>query len=508
MATATLTTDLVKITSCDTTTDGGTWSGVPLSVTTSDPEPAEGVACLGGIFKSTTATLNDSFFTPTVKLNLTGKHLRFKCFNALKATMKTQDLGGLMLSIYDGVNTGYYKVSGSDVYVGGWETLVLDCSRTPDQGTQPNVASVTNIGIIFTLGTAAKNVATAWFDWISIGEGIKAAGGTSGDEIGFTHIDTADVYYDIISKISGVFRLRGKLQIGQDLTTASTYFKDSGKVIIFDKGLVNDSLYELKVIGNSTGTTIVNLAGNFFSSEFNPYLVNFSNGTYVTSINIDGTTFQKASTGVTLCNKVTGDSTIFDTCGTITVAGAALTNCVIKNSSASAAMLFDTTINNSTFISSGVGHAIQINSGTTFTFNNLLFTGYATANGSTGNEAVFVNIPSGSVTINISGGSTPSYRTAGATVSIVSSANLTFSGLKAGSEVRAYVGTDPATAVEIGGIESSGTSFSFAQSVAGQSGYIMIFALGYISIYLPIVYSSLDQTIPVQQQADRQYANN
>ena len=85
--------------------------------------------------------------------------------------------------------------------------------------------------------------------------------------------------------------------------------------------------------------------------------------------------------------------------------------------------------------------------------------------------------------------------------------NFTLTGLKAGTEIRCYVGTDPETCIEIGGIESSGTSFTFAHSSGGQAGYIIMHALGYQVINLPITWSSSDQTIPMQQQVDRQYFN-
>lgn len=88
-----------------------------------------------------------------------------------------------------------------------------------------------------------------------------------------------------------------------------------------------------------------------------------------------------------------------------------------------------------------------------------------------------------------------------------SSALVTLEGLIAGSEIRAYTGTDPATAVEIGGIESSGTSFSFSQTATGIDGYIVVFALGYIAQRIPITYSAADATLPIQQQIDRQYGN-
>lgn len=85
---------------------------------------------------------------------------------------------------------------------------------------------------------------------------------------------------------------------------------------------------------------------------------------------------------------------------------------------------------------------------------------------------------------------------------------LTFTGLVAGSEVRCYTGTDPATAVEIGGTESSGTSFSFTHSAGGTAGFIRVFALGYQPFnYDPYTYAAADTTLLVQQVVDRNYVN-
>lgn len=85
---------------------------------------------------------------------------------------------------------------------------------------------------------------------------------------------------------------------------------------------------------------------------------------------------------------------------------------------------------------------------------------------------------------------------------------LTLTGLVAGSEVRCYTGSDPATAVEIGGTESSGTSFSFSHSAGGVLGYIRIFALGYQPVnYDPYTYAAADTSILIQQTVDRNYVN-
>lgn len=89
----------------------------------------------------------------------------------------------------------------------------------------------------------------------------------------------------------------------------------------------------------------------------------------------------------------------------------------------------------------------------------------------------------------------------------LSVSTLGFTNLVAGSEIRVYDGTDPATAVEIGGTESSGTTFSFTHSSGGNAGVIAIFAMGYQPIYLPYTFSASDDSILIQQVVDRNYVN-
>ena len=193
---------------------------------------------------------------------------------------------------------------------------------------------------------------------------------------------------------------------------------------------------------------------------------------------------------------------VFTNCTTITQNSAVITNCQLNGS-----FVLSNTPNNISschFTSSGTGHSIEITTPGTYTFSGNLFTGYG-ATGTT-NAAIYNN-SGGAVTLNISGGgSVPSYRNGtSATTSIVAAASVTLTGLIAGTEVRAYLGTNPATATEIDGIESSTTSFTFSQSVAGQTGYIQIFNVNYQPVFLSITYSGSDVSIPVQQIADRNY---
>ena len=86
--------------------------------------------------------------------------------------------------------------------------------------------------------------------------------------------------------------------------------------------------------------------------------------------------------------------------------------------------------------------------------------------------------------------------------------SLTLTGLAVGSEVRCYVGTDPATAVEIGGTESAGSSsFTFSHSSGGQAGYIVVLAMGYQPIRFDYTYKTSDDSILIQPVIDRNYSN-
>jgi hypothetical protein len=82
------------------------------------------------------------------------------------------------------------------------------------------------------------------------------------------------------------------------------------------------------------------------------------------------------------------------------------------------------------------------------------------------------------------------------------------SGLQTGSEVRCYTGVNPATAVEIGGIEATtGDSFTMEHSSQGVAGYIVVFKENYQAWRMNYTYLAADASIPVQQIYDRQYKN-
>jgi hypothetical protein len=317
--------------------------------------------------------------------------------------------------------------------------------------------------------------------------------------------DNSNNRWGLFQKQQGSYLHKGLLSFGSDATAVD--FRDANRNIFIDETYrVSSSFnrYEVRNASSRVDWTAVSITalGIYANGEF--AMVANAN------VNLTNCTFTDMAT-FTFQSNATVTGTTFRRCARVTQGGATFTNCTFDKTTDSSAILITNAskITNTKFISDGTGYAIEINvsSGYTHTLSNVTFSGYAASNGSTGNEAIYVGISSGTVTINISGGDVPSIRTTGATVNVVASATVELTGLKSGSEVRAYLGTNPATATEIDGVESSGTSFTFSQSYGGQAGYIVIFATGYKDILLPITYSGSNQSIPIQQQTDRVYSN-
>jgi len=122
--------------------------------------------------------------------------------------------------------------------------------------------------------------------------------------------------------------------------------------------------------------------------------------------------------------------TIYRRCGQVTQGAATFTGCTFASSAAASAIVAATPANatlitGTTFESSGSGNGLEITgTAANITLTDLDFTGYSASVDA--DKAIYVNIASGSVELNISGGSgvtvASDVRTAGATVTVVSGA--------------------------------------------------------------------------------------
>lgn len=193
----------------------------------------------------------------------------------------------------------------------------------------------------------------------------------------------------------------------------------------------------------------------------------------------------------------------FTDCLTITQNSAVIDGCTFTDSKITSAALADMdNISNCSFTSSGTGHAIEVGgSASTITFTGNTFTGYAASNGSTGNEAIYVNITTGTVTINISGGDTPSIRTAGATVIVNNSKTKTFTGLPENTEVRIRQGSYTLAQQQ----DVTGGSYAYSYTPDSKPAKAQFTLPGYVFEDINITLDSSDQSFPVTWAPDPSY---
>lgn len=192
------------------------------------------------------------------------------------------------------------------------------------------------------------------------------------------------------------------------------------------------------------------------------------------TMDFSGTTIVGAT--VTLRAASDLDGVTFIDCPTFTQNAASLTNCAFDNTKVSCAAPADATlISDCSFVSGGTGHAIEIG-GTvaTVTLTDVFFTGYS----GTGTDApIYVNIATGSMTINIVGGTTPTIRTAGATVTVVNAKTAKVT-VKAASDSAAIQNARVLLLADTGGdlpvnetvtIANSGTAATVTHTAHGLS---------------------------------------
>lgn len=146
------------------------------------------------------------------------------------------------------------------------------------------------------------------------------------------------------------------------------------------------------------------------------------------------------------------------------------------------------------------GHAIKISSAGTYTFTDLIFTGFG-SDGS--NTAAILNDTGGAVTINVFGGLAPTVKNGtGATTTVNVLTTLTLTGLQSNSEVRVF---NAGTTTELAGVENSGTTFT--ANISASSVDIVVHSLGYEYLKIEGADTSSNLTLPIQQRVDRNYRN-
>lgn len=176
------------------------------------------------------------------------QHLRLPIKLTWSGNLQTKANNGLQIFISDGTNTSYWTVAGSDTYSGGWKKFVVYTGNTPteDSGTPADKSAITGIGYRCKALTKPRNVpANTWIDAWYYGDGYTVTGGTSGDEIDWSHIAAKDKIegYGVTEEIDEVLFLSGEVTVGDGTNT--TYFAPTGQKLQFKDLSVSSTLYKI-----------------------------------------------------------------------------------------------------------------------------------------------------------------------------------------------------------------------------------------------------------------------
>lgn len=209
--------------------------------------------------------------------------------------------------------------------------------------------------------------------------------------------------------------------------------------------------------------------------------------------------------GLINMRQFTYDQMSFTDCLTINQNAASITNCKLTRSKIiSPSLSAMQEIIGCSFNRGTAGHAIEV-TGTAADINLLAntFFGYAATNGSTGNEAIFVNIATGTVNITITQGDTPSIRTAGATVNVLSGATVTFTGLPTGCDIVILTAGTTTILQQVDQNATTSYAWTYTGTPTVDVGFIKP---GYKPRYLRnLALGSIDSSIPVELQLDPTY---
>jgi hypothetical protein len=375
------------------------------------------------------------------------RHFLFKLNVTNYSALSTRTTPGTQLKIGSSSSAYYhYYPFGSDNYplAGGWVFLPVS-PNVSGYRTASGSPDLTAISYYSWLGdfTATSKSENLVIDAIDLGAGLALTGGDGGDTDGvfadFLAADegTSTNRWGYIRSKLGLYFAIGELAIGENTseTAVATVFQDAtAGVIVWENGMVETGYHRLKFnLGNAS--TDIDITGWGFRSLGK--VANDADRGYTTTedsrlvVQVTGTS---GALDLDFCRFTNTASITFTSVVNVTnsnmqtallvQSGSDISNTVIRTTSlTSIATLQDPTFGSSSglhdvdFLQTGAGHAIEIDTAGSYDFNRLTFTGYGAD--TTDSAAIDVTETTGTVTINVIGGDTPTYKTAGATVAIV-----------------------------------------------------------------------------------------
>jgi hypothetical protein len=371
---------------------------------------------------------------PSTDLSGANEHVKVWIFVTQWALVNS-----LIFRISDGTNDDDHTVP-TVLFpdAGGFIPVWCDVSRTPEAGGSANEAAITTIGVEINIGNVGGAADNFILDEILSGTSGLLWDGTGGDFGAFRTYESTNVE-GVFLTINGIDFCYARLEVG---SATATTFTDSGFTIAFpDQGLVSDTFMGMTCDLQNASTAVTLSDGTLQSADpvgatkRPDFIVTGTAGT----LDFDAVNLLGMRT-VTLTSACTLTNCILDLVD-LTQGSGEITGGTLRTRSASTvAMCDDPTfgasgIHDLTVSQSGSGHAFEIGAAGTYDLQGITFEGYG-ANASN-DAALFINVASGTVTLNISnGGSTPTFRLPGgstANVVINNAVNLVFNGIVSGS---------------------------------------------------------------------------
>lgn len=536
----TITSDLVDISACNSAVDGGTHyrlAGTTSANPGADPDAmVQGSGCIANKMGSTTLADVGGHFNSTATFDITGKHLFHWRQIVTAGNMEPKASKGISIGLtntsvtsntaWSTTNYKLWYLDGKDTapIAQGWIPYVLDPASAADlsAGTL-TLGTVKNVGLICRqTSSVTSTVSNQFYDALRMGTGLTATASSAGDTITFASLYATDGAaanaWGIITKTVGVYFGGARMSMGSASQTNTCLFKDTSAVLVWRNAKVASTLYGFSLVGASGQLTTFQLGDKDGSGNTASGCVVRGEGAAVWSITCGANSgFKAYASSLTSLLSATLSATselkdsVVASSGTLDVNGATLTGCTFSGHTATQLKVDSAAemalITGCAFGSAGTGHAIEITAPGAYTFSALTFAGYAASNGSTGNEAIYNN-SGGAVTVNVSGGSTPSYRNgAGASTTVNNTVALTVSAQLslAGAEIRVYdMDNSPAGSLgsELAGSESNaGATFVYSGS-GGNVIWLQIMLPGYREFGQQLSMPSVSGPLAVTLQAD------
>jgi hypothetical protein len=424
---ATVTFDGSRVDDANATTNWSNWG----ATATQEPDYFyQSAYCISCQVK--TAEVGEYLTDPGGTVDFSGT-IRTVLFKVIQTNFTAIDGNGLQLYVgNDDANHYRYEIYSATTYpaLGGFQVVPITPTVsgywTQEVGT-PALGTVDFYGIKSDANAQAKapNLGMDALDYITLGTGLSldGTGGTFTDFYDYD-VGTNTNRYGILTEKNGIYYINGVLTIGSSTLTT---FSDSNRSLVFPDGRVATGFSGIN-LDLQNASTVITLANCVFAGRgqvFGPnsdtrpdFEVSSTSG----SATVDGCSFLNFR-NVTFTSAASMDGGRIE-CKLLTQNSADIENVIIVTSSdTSVATLQDPTFGTTTdlhdvdFVQGGNGHAIEIDTATSYTLTNITFTGYGAD--TTDSAALDVTASSGTVTINVVGGNSPTYKSAGATVNIV-----------------------------------------------------------------------------------------